>query len=111
VTGLAVHPDLDLIATTDGGVTTLFSLGADQGAIHWSTDAGTVFGPPAIGAASADAPIYTANLAGVISAFVRTGECSGRSQPGTSFPWVRRSLRARWQELPWIRSWRPITSV
>ena len=73
VTSLAVHPDLDLIATTDGGVTTLFSLGADQGAIHWSTDAGTVFGPPAIGAGSAGTPIYTANLAGVISAFAPDG--------------------------------------
>jgi len=73
VTGLAVHPDLDLVATTDGGVTTLYSVAADQGTIRWSTDAGTVLGPPAIGNGGADAPIYTSNLAGVISAFAPDG--------------------------------------
>src|SRR2546428_331534 len=38
VTGLAVHPDLDLVATTDRGVTTLYSLAADQGTIRSNPD-------------------------------------------------------------------------
>ena len=74
VTGLAVHPDLDVIATTDGGAATLYSLGAIDGTAHWSSDAGSVGGPFAIGTGeAAEARIYTANTAGVITAFAMDG--------------------------------------
>jgi hypothetical protein len=72
VTGLAIHPDLDVIATTDGGAATLYSLAAGDGGIDWSADAGNVWGPPAIGSMD-PAAIYTADIDGGISAFSSTG--------------------------------------
>jgi hypothetical protein len=67
VTGLAVHANGSIVATTDGGASTVFGLSPADGSVEWSTNAGTVLGPPAIGSGgAADAAIYTASLAGGI---------------------------------------------
>ncbi len=58
VTGLAVHPSGEIIATTDGGTDTVYALAPDRPVVlsSWGADAGVaggtgmgaIFGPPAI---------------------------------------------------------------
>ncbi|HTO96635.1 MAG TPA: hypothetical protein VMK66_06285, partial [Myxococcales bacterium] len=72
VSGLAVHPDTDVIVTMDGGsANTVYSLAADQPAMHWGFTldvSGPVVGSPgtpAIGAGDATtARIYLASAIG-----------------------------------------------
>ncbi len=69
VTGLAIHPNGEVIATTDGGTDTVYALAPDRPAVLWSwgADAGTasgtgmgaIYGPPAIDEGDAPA-IYVA---------------------------------------------------
>ena len=86
VSGLAVHPDGDIIATIDGGAAdTVFDLAPDQLLPpRWSygRDAGTaggaqpigpVIGPPAIGTGGSSARIYVASADGNLFAIEANG--------------------------------------
>ena len=82
VTGLAIHPAGEVIATTDGGTDTLYALEADRPAIRWSwgadagvqgkTGMGAIDGPPVID--QGDAPqIIVAGRSGAIYAVSQAG--------------------------------------
>jgi hypothetical protein len=82
VTGLAVHPNNEVIATTDGGTDTVYGLAPDRPAVLWSwgADAGTssgtgmgaISGPPAID--EGDSPsIYVAGTSGSVYALSPAG--------------------------------------
>jgi Big-like domain-containing protein len=85
VSGLAVHPDGDLIATLDGGTgDTVYDLAPDQPAVRWSYGAdagiaagarpvGAVIGTPAIGAGGASARVYVASAGGNLYAIEADG--------------------------------------
>ena len=81
VSGLAVHPDGDLIVSMDGGTgDTVFALAADQPATHWGATldafvaAEGVIGTPAIGTGnSGTALIYVAGVNGDFYAINPTG--------------------------------------
>jgi hypothetical protein len=75
VTGIAVHPDGDVIVTSNASVNdsvvVLFRDGpfhSDAGGVNWSFRAGTIPGGPAIGTDAAGQPIY---VGGVVSATIR----------------------------------------
>jgi hypothetical protein len=86
VSGLAVHPDGDLIATLDGGAgDTVFALAPDKPLVRWSygSDAGDAVGPapigdiigtPAIGMDGGNAArIYVASASGNLYAIQANG--------------------------------------
>ncbi|MGZ6125008.1 MAG: hypothetical protein ACXWLR_08605, partial [Myxococcales bacterium] len=91
VSGLAVHPDGDLIVTMDGGTgSTVYSLAPDQAATHWgvtlnaSLSADGVIGTPAIGAGDAtSARIYVAGSNGDFYAINPNGSSAWKN-PTTS---------------------------
>ncbi len=81
VSGLAVHPDGDVIVSMDGGTgNTVYALAADQPATHWGATLTAfaasegVIGTPAIGAGdAASARIYVAGADGDFYAFNPNG--------------------------------------
>ena len=74
VSGLAIHPSGDVIATTDGGLATVYDMAADQPMIRWNSGTGGVIGPPAVGSGeAADAGVYIADEDGFIRAFTPAG--------------------------------------
>jgi hypothetical protein len=85
VTGLAVHPSGDVIATTSGGMNTVYDLAPDQPLVRWNWGAtgvgaagtsamGPIDGVPAIGAGTAaNAPVYVAGRGGSIAALTGVG--------------------------------------
>jgi len=82
VSGLAVHPSLDLIVTMDGGTgDTVYDLAPDQPLVRWgvtlsaSLPADGVIGTPAIGAGDAgNARIYVAAMNGDLYAIEANGD-------------------------------------
>lgn len=79
VTGLAIHPAGEVIATTDGGTDTVYGLEADRPAVRWSFGAdagvaglGAVYGPPAID--EGDSPnVFVASASGSVYAVSPAG--------------------------------------
>ena len=74
VSGLAVHPNGDLIVTQDGGTSTVAALNTDIPQIRWSQDLGAIDAEPAVGQGDGGtAPIYVATRAGLIRALAPDG--------------------------------------
>jgi hypothetical protein len=75
VTGLAIHPNGDLIIVNNAvSGNTVFDLNADDGGIRWSVGLGAINDQPSIGAGNGtSAAIYVANTHGFIYALSPTG--------------------------------------
>jgi hypothetical protein len=78
ISGLAVHPDGDLIATSDGGTDQVYDLAPDQPVVRWSfgSTAGltAVSAAPVIGQGDAQsAPIYVASRSKSVYALAPDG--------------------------------------
>jgi hypothetical protein len=93
VSGLAVRPDGDLVATLDGGTDTVYDLAADHPEVRWTwgSDAGVggmgpIGGTPAVGTGDAtSARIYVAGVSGSIYALDRNGVAVWNYDTGDTF--------------------------
>jgi hypothetical protein len=84
VTGLAVHPNGDVIATTSGATNSVFDLAPDAPLQRWTFAAGAVPGSPSIGSDSAAAPVYVVAQTGNIYALASDGGVAGHAVTGTN---------------------------
>lgn len=78
LSGLAVHPDGDLIATSDAGTDTVYALAPDAPTLRWKFGGAAGLGPvtaaPVIGAGDAQgAPIYVASRGKSVYALASDG--------------------------------------